>query len=157
MTQIMETAIKFFKEYDWPFSKSEDEAVLRTAFQGSNGEWPCYVFASEEQQRLTFYSVCPVRAAEDKRMAVAEFITLVNHGLIIGNFELDFDDGEVRFKTSIDVEGDRLSTALVKRMVLPNAAMMDIYLPGIMKVIYGNASPAQAVAEIEDVDRNQSG
>jgi hypothetical protein len=152
----METAIQFFEEYDWPFSKSEHETVLQTSFHGDNGEWSCYVFASEEQQRLAFYSICPVSAAEDKRMAVAEFITCVNYGLVIGNFELDSAGGEVRFKTSIDVDGDRLSTALVKRVVLPNVAMMDMYLPGIMKVIYGDASPAQAVAEIEDGGGNQS-
>jgi hypothetical protein len=30
--------------------------------------------------------------------------------MIIGNFEMDFEDGEIRYKTSIDVEDDSLSS-----------------------------------------------
>lgn len=51
---------------------------------------------------------------EDRRLALAEFLTRANYGLFIGNFEMDWQDGEVRYKTSIDVAGDRLSTALVQ-------------------------------------------
>jgi len=35
---------------------------------------------------------------------VNEFLTRANYGLNIGNFEMDFQDGEIRFKTAIDVE-----------------------------------------------------
>ncbi len=80
---------------------------------------------------------------------MAEFLTRANYGLVIGNFEMDFGDGEVRYKTSIDVEGDRLTSALIKQMVYINVLMMDRYLPGIMKVAFGNADPARAIAEIE--------
>jgi hypothetical protein len=52
-------------------------------------------------------------------------------------------------KTSIDVEGDRLSAALIKQVVYTNVTMMDEYLPGILSVIYGNVSPAEAIAQIE--------
>jgi hypothetical protein len=118
-------------------------------FQGENGTWVCYAHAREEQKLFIFYSVCQVNAPEDKRMAVAEFLTRANYGLLIGNFELDFNDGEIRYKTSIDVEGDRPSPALVQQLVYANVLTMDRYLPGIMTVIYGSASPAEAIAEIE--------
>ncbi len=118
-------------------------------FQGENGQWTCYAQAREEQAQLLFYAVCPVKAPEDKRMAVAELLTRANYGLFIGNFEQDMTDGEIRYKTSIDVEGDRLTPALVKPLVYANVLMMDRYLPGIMSVIYGNAAPAEAVAKTE--------
>lgn len=69
--------------------------------------------------------------------------------MMIGNFELDFADGEIRYKISIDVEGDRLSAALIQRLVYANVSMMDEYLPGILSVIYANISPAEAIAQIE--------
>jgi hypothetical protein len=34
--------------------------------------------------------------ARRERAPPAEFITRANYGLIIGNFELDFEDGEIR-------------------------------------------------------------
>ena len=77
------------------------------------------------------------------------FLTRANYGLLIGNFEMDYNDGEVRYKTSIDVEGDRLSKALVKRLVYDNLAVMDRYLPGVLSVIYGGASPTEAIAQVE--------
>jgi hypothetical protein len=70
---------------------------------------------------------------------------------------LDFEDGEIRYKTSIDVEGDRLSPAMVQQLVYANVLTMHRYLPGIMRVIYGNVSPAEATAEIEGWEPIQSG
>lgn len=75
-----------------------------------------------------------------QRMAIAHFLILVNYGTLI---KLDFNDGEIRYQTSINVEGDplelgvanRLTPALIKRLVYTNVAMMDEYLPGIRAVI----------------------
>ena len=146
---IFEEMINFFTADDWPFVQLPEQLALQISFQGENGKWNCYARARVEQQQFVFYSICPVNAPEDKRLAVAEFITRANSGMIIGNFELDFSDGEISYKTSIDVEGDRLSAALSQRLVYANVTMMDEYLPGILSVIYGNLSPAEAIAQIE--------
>ncbi len=58
-------------------------------------------------------------------------------------------DGEVRYKTSIDVEGDELTPALIRQMVYANILTFDKYLPGIMRVMYGDTPPAEIIAEIE--------
>jgi hypothetical protein len=149
MGDILDAVINFFKEDDWSFTQVEDRPILRLGFQGDNGQWTCYAQAREEETQLLFYSLCPVKAPEDRRMAVAEFLTRANYGLFIGNFELDFGDGEIRFKTSIDVEGDPMSPALVRPLVYTNVLMMDRYLPGLLSVIYGNVPPAEAVANVE--------
>lgn len=149
MAAILDTAVGFFEEDGWPFAQVEGQSVLRVGFQGQNGQWTCFAQAREEQTQFIFYSVCPVNAPEDKRLDLAEFLTWANYGLFIGNFEMDLSDGEIRYKTSIDVEGDRLSQALVQQLVYTNVFMMDRYLPGIMRVLYGGASPAEAIAEVE--------
>lgn len=149
MGEILDAAVSFFTEDGWSFTQLEEQIVLRTGFQGESGQWTCYAQAREEQRQFLFYSVCPVNAPEDKKVAVAEFLTRVNYGMLIGNFELDFDDGGIRYKTSIDVEGDRLTPALVQQLVYTNVLMMDHYLPGVMIVIYGNVAPAEALAKVE--------
>ncbi|MEH2064495.1 MAG: YbjN domain-containing protein [Nostoc sp.] len=146
---IFETIVKFFKEEDWQFQQISGEQTLRLAYQGKNGKWNCYAKAREQKQQMVFYSICPIVAPEIKRGDVAEFMTRANYGLIIGNFELDFADGEIRFKTSIDVEGDNLTSALIKGLVYANITMMDEYLPGIIAVIESKVSPAEAIAQIE--------
>lgn len=146
--KIFEEMINFFAADDWPFVQLPEQQTLQISFQGENGKWNCYARARNEQQQFVFYSICPVNAPEDKRLAIAEFITKANSGMIIDNFELDFSDGEISYKTSIDVEGD-ISAALIQRLVYANVSMMDEYLPGILSVIYGNVLAAEAIAQIE--------
>jgi len=145
---IFQAIVNFFKEDNWPFVQIKGQSALRLAFEGKNGKCDCYAQVREQQQ-FVFYSICPVNAPENKRLAVAEFITRANSGMIIGHFELDFTEGQIRYKTSIDVEDDSLCSALIKRLVYANVMMMDAYLPGIMSVIYGEVTPLDAIAQIE--------
>ncbi|MEO1373924.1 MAG: YbjN domain-containing protein [Cyanobacteria bacterium J06635_10] len=146
---IFSSVVNFFIEDDWQFAKLETEPALRLAFQGKNGQWTCYAKAREQQQQFAFYSVCPINAPENKHQPIIEFITRANYGMIMGNFEFDFTTGEIRYKTSIDVEGDNLSFALIKQMVYANVMMMDEYLPGIMGVIEGEVEVKEAISLVE--------
>lgn len=152
MNQVFEAIANFFKEDEWEFSQLEGQPILQMGFTGDNGNWMCYAQAveNEEAAQFLFYSICPVKVPENKRITVAQFLTRANYGIVIGNFELDLDDGEIRYKTSIDVKDDRLSEALCKQLVYTNLAMMDRYLPGIMGTIYGGMSPEGAIAHIEN-------
>ncbi len=147
--KIFEKMVNFFKEDDWEFIELEGEPILQMDFPGENGQLNCYAQAREAQQQFVFYSTCPIKAPEDKRLEIAEFLTRANCGMIVGNFELDFANGEIRYKVSAEVEDDNLSSALIGGLVYANVMMMDEYLPGIMSVINSNVSPADAIAQIE--------
>ncbi|MGB1286123.1 MAG: YbjN domain-containing protein [Aggregatilineales bacterium] len=146
---IFESIEGFFIEDEWEFHRMEESPVLSMGFSGKNGKWNCYAQAREAQRQFVFYSVMPINAPEDKRNDVAEFVTRSNYGMIIGNFELDYRDGEVRYKTSIDVEGTILEPALIRQLVYANVIITDRYLPGLMSVIYGGKDPMTAVEQIE--------
>ncbi|HLO85370.1 MAG TPA: YbjN domain-containing protein [Nostocaceae cyanobacterium] len=146
---IFEAIVNFFTEDDWPFVQIEDNSALSLAFRGDNGKWNCYAKAREIEQQFAFYSIFPFNVPENKRQAIAEFIARANYNMIIGNFELDFYDGEIRYKTSIDVEGDNLSFALIKNLVYANVSVMDKYLPGIMSIIHSDAIPELAIDQVE--------
>ena len=81
--------------------------------------------------------------------SLAEFFTRGNYGMVIGNFELDMNDGEMRYKVSVDAEGIELSPTFLKNLSYTAVVTMDRYLPGIMKVLYSDIDPAEAVREIE--------
>lgn len=150
--QIFNLLVEFFEEDNWTFQWMEGTSVLSMGFAGKNGKWQCYAQAREPQQQFVFYSVVPVNAPPEKRPIVAEFITRANYGMIMGNFEMDYSDGEIRYKTSIDVEGDELSHPLIRQVVYANVIITDRYLPGLMSVIYGNASAEKVLLEIENPD-----
>lgn len=146
---LLDAVVEFFIEDEWHYQQLPDKPIFRLGFQGENGSWQCYAQIREEQQQFLFYSVLDMNVPEDKRDVMAEFIARANYGLNVGNFEMDYGDGEVRFKTSIDVEDDRLSLALAKNVVYANVVVMDKYFHGIMSVVYGDVDPESAIGKIE--------
>lgn len=147
--QIFNLLIEFFEEDEWDFQWVSGMSILSMGFSGQNGNWMCYAQAREAQQQLAFYSVLPINVPPNKRRHVAEFITRVNYGMVIGNFEMDYDDGEVRYKTSADVEGFDLPMPMIRHLVYANLLITDRYLPGLMRVMYGDIAPIDAIDEIE--------
>jgi hypothetical protein len=149
MSEIFEAVINFFKENNWLFFQMEQEPALQMSFQGENGQWMCLVKVREEQEQLIFYSISPVKVAENKRLVMAEFLSRANFGLSIGNFELNFADGQIRYKTSIAAKGNGVNSALIGQLIFANLLTMDEYLPGIMSIIYTELSAVEAIAQIE--------
>lgn len=145
--QIFNVLVEFFEEDEWDFQWMEGMSVLTMGFSGKNGKWQCFAQAREKQQQFVFYSVLPVNIPKEKRVKVAEFITRVNYGMVLGNFEMDFEDGEVRYKTSIDVEGAELSAAMIRQIVYSNIIITDRYLTSLMRVSFSDASPEEAIEE----------
>ncbi|MGB3519242.1 MAG: YbjN domain-containing protein [Elainellaceae cyanobacterium] len=146
---LFDVVAQFFENDDWTFATLPDTHALRLSFRGDRGQWNCYAQAREEQQQIVFYSICPIALPEHQWMTVAEFITRANYGMIIGNFELDFEDGEVRYKTSIDIEGGTLTSEMVKQLVYVNVLTMDRYLPGIVAIAQQNLDAKEAIALVE--------
>src|SRR3954447_114655 len=129
-----------FRENGWPFSDVRGAPVLFSELSGILGRWKFYAHVVEEQDLILLYSVCPFRVPEERRSEVSEFLTRANYGLAAGNFELDFADGEVRYKTALQRHVDGLDAATLKRVVRANGIAMETYLPGIGAVITGTAA-----------------
>ena len=146
---ILDRMVEFLTREEWKFEQLEGKPIIRMGFKGDNGTWMCFAQAKEDKEQLLFYSIMESNVPEDKRHAMAEFVTRANYGLQIGNFEMDFSDGEIRYKTSIDVEGGELTVKMIRTLVYVNILMMDRYLPGIRSVLDAGASPAAAIAEVE--------
>jgi hypothetical protein len=150
MGQIFDAVVEYLEDEDWKFNIIKEDAALMFSFRGKSGSWQCLGSVEEEKSWLSFYSILPSNAAEEKRETIAEFLTRANYGLVIGNFELDFNDGEIRYKTSIDVEGGELTPQMIENLLHANLMTMDRYFPGVMAVLYADADPAEAVRKIEE-------
>jgi hypothetical protein len=139
----------FLEEDGWHPQRVGEQTIYRVFFGGENGDLRCYAKVDVNLELFLFYALAPIKVPDEKRLIVAEYLTRANYGLRIGKFELDFNDGEVRYKSSLDFEGETLSHAWLQHAIYPAVQTMDRYLPGLMNVLYGGVSPAEAVAEIE--------
>lgn len=150
MNKIFEVVYNLFEEDDWNFEVIKDGEALKLEVSAENGNYKCHAIADEETQTFRFYSIAPIKVPQFKRKEIADFIARANYGLILGNFELDMDDGEVRFKTSSYQSNMPLNFEVCKRLVYLNVKTLDDYFLGIMKVTYGDAYPEEAISLIEE-------
>ena len=143
----------FMEEDGWPFEELDTPAevgtALQTAFKGDHGQWDCITIVREDARQLIFYSLYPGPVPDEERGAMAELVVRANEDLILGNFELDMEDGTIRFKTSLDVSQDELTIGLLRPVMLANVLTMDTYLPAIAAVAEGDTAPKDAIAEVE--------
>ena len=154
---LMDRVVKpFFDSEDWSFVQL-DGTTLQLAFQGGNGRWTCFAEINDDTEQFIFYSFYPLQVNLADCSSMLEFLMRANSGLIIGNFELDFTAGELRFKTSVDVEGiqSKLSSChsvyqqLWRQLVYINVITMDRYFPGITAIVNQTLTPEEAIALVE--------
>ncbi|HNR29304.1 MAG TPA: YbjN domain-containing protein [Candidatus Hydrogenedentes bacterium] len=148
-TPLLDIIQKFLDDDHWHYERIEDRTALRMAFKGDNGEWTVVIRTKEDSQRAIFYSLLSETVPADQRALAGEYLHRANFGLPIGCFELDYDDGEVRFRTSLDTEGAPLSAAQVKTYLYINVSTCDLYLGGLKRVLSGAVTPENAIREIE--------
>lgn len=124
--------------------------ALLMDFAGTQHTFRCVLEAHESLKQILFYVLAPESVPPEKRVAVMAFITRANYGMRIGNFEMDLDDGEVRYKTAIDLEHVQASNRLIDTMMGIALTTMDRYFAGVLRVVFGNVDPAEAIRAIED-------
>jgi len=152
LAPLLDTVKEFLEADSWHYKDVPEMGILTMNFRGESGQWSCYVHARDDRGLVAFYSISPTRPTPDKLQAMCEYLTRANYSMVIGNFEMDIDDGEIRFKTSIDVTGDELTVPLIRQLVYANLLTMDKYLPGITSVTYSDETPAEAIAKIEQAE-----
>jgi hypothetical protein len=137
--------------------EDEEVATLRMPVQGKKGEWICLVRVFEQTERLLVYSMLPRTVPERQRERVALMLTQINYGLVMGNFEMDLDDGEVRYKTSIDIEGIELTGVVLRNILFGNFFSMDLYYKALMDALDSDRDPAALVYEAEHPHQDTTG
>jgi len=135
---LLEELKRVFSENGWPYSEVRGAPVLLADLSGPAGRWSFYAQAVEEKDLILLYSICPERVPEARRLEVSRFLTRANYGLAAGNFELDFEDGEVRYKTVLHLQGDELDGLVLKRLVRSNGIAVESYLPSLGSLIAGS-------------------
>jgi hypothetical protein len=149
MPSIISSLIDFMEAEDFKYEILEGESMLRFNFKVTAGRLLCYAEVDEKKFWLTFYSYLPVHVPQEKHLLAAEFVTRANHGMRIGNFEMDFNDGEVRYKTSVDIEGGEITHRMIDNLLRANLSTMNRYFRGFMELIYAHRSPSELISEIE--------
>jgi hypothetical protein len=149
MPSVFETIIEYFERDGWKYRRLPGHDALEMGLSGEKGTYRLVVVVDGERSIVRFLTFLEGKVPETRRREVMEYLTRANYGLLLGNFELDLGDGEVRFKVGTDIEGIAFSYEQYQSTLYVSVAMMDRYVPGLQKVVQGSADAAAAIAEAE--------
>ena len=136
-------------ERDFKTHRFEDDSVfgrLRT----DKATYELFVHADDERDTVAIYLLFPTHAPEARRAAVAELCTRANWETFIGALDMDWADGDVRFRAGVDVEGSALSATMVHNIVSAAAWTLDRYHDALVKVMVAGEDPAAAFAAAQE-------
>jgi hypothetical protein len=146
---LIEVVSESLDEDGYTYTPNPEGSGLSLSIHGKHAVYAIFFFANEDSRVLRSYVRCPFLVPDEQRGPMAEALTRANYGLPLGNFEMDYSDGEVRFKTSVDVEGGRLVPLMVRNMLGASLAVCDRYHPAFMRVMHAGDEPADAIERVE--------
>jgi len=149
--EMMDKVSENLKEHDWKFrTKTFDdgECGIDTNIRSSSGFFQHYdirlLFRKWDMQALYYI---PMAAPEAVRKEVAEYLTRINWRTKYGEFLMDFEDGEIRLVFLAYPEAVMGNTDEVMSDVFDLCRTADRYAAGLVAVIAGGKSAADAFAE----------
>lgn len=139
---------RFLDEDDWHYSFNEDNGsfTFNLSLKGKLQK-----VAYKVQVRDTHYLVYATSPmnADDCKPQMAEFISRANYGLVNGNFEFDFRDGEIRYKCYVGCNDTTPGKEEIRKSIYVPGVMFRRYGEGIVAVLFGLKTAEQAVKDCE--------
>ena len=117
------------------YVNTEHAVLSLSAFSAEDGSW-IVVFGSH-----------PARVPAERRSAVADAMARINYQQVIGNFDLDAADGEMRYRIGHATDMTELTSEVVSRLVGYMLYTWRRFHNALMAVAYGGRSPEDAVSE----------
>lgn len=160
MSALKDIVKQYFEENDWEYEQSpENDGAFFAGVETDNGDFDVVIVAEDDANQLTCFCVHPDEVPEDRRSDVAEYMVRVNNSTMIGIYDMDFDDGTLRVRSSMNLADMQPTSSMVALLLHGAISTADIYYPGLQAVIEGEASPEEALDEIleelEDEDLSE--
>jgi hypothetical protein len=146
---LYDDVLRLLDDAGWKFQPTEEYLSATMIMEGQHGTWPCVVMVREDARQIITYSANTLRVPADRRAKLAELIARANFGMAIGNFELNVDTGEIRYKTSVDVSASTLDAGLLERLIRANIETMDRYLPALRAASDSETSAVNALTQVD--------
>lgn len=98
--------------------------------------------------RLVTYAHCLIFTPPERIDEMAKFVALANYNLLLGNFDLDVDTGEIRYRHFLDCGGFKtLPLTLLARFLPIPLLMLEQYGDAILSVAFDSVDAESALAQ----------
>lgn len=137
----------YFNNRDWQFTQPNNKNTFFLGFGGQHGTFQT-ILDLPNTDSMTFFSIYGSNIPEDKRIEILILINLINNDRFLGNFEMNPESGELRYKTCLSLKNIELSDHILDEIIITNITTMDKFIPAIKDVLFNNISPEAAYAPI---------
>lgn len=136
--QLTDAVRDFLDEKGVHYEYDAENSLLRMGFGVKCKLKNVRVFWQIRDTCYSVLTVCPISADKDNPVEMMKYLTMVNYGLMNGNFEMDLSDGEIRYKTYVDADGlESLPQVMIDLSLFIGIAMMDRFGDGIAALSFG--------------------
>lgn len=159
MTSAVNAVKAVFDQREWRYTYDEERKLFSLKFNLSKtklGGADIRIFVrpsreNESNARLILsYGEIDLTADSECMAQVAEYLTRANFGLSVGNFELDFRDGEIRYKVSINCVDALPGEDAIDDLCGIPVSMFNHYGNGLLAVSMGMMTAEEAIAKLKD-------
>ncbi len=152
--QNAEIVKRYLDDNDWHYEMKDtgDTVIFSGGIGGFKGVYKSFRFVMVvDDDTVQNFATYPA-SAKDKLPEMAEFLVRANYGMIYGAFEMDWNDGEVRFHIAIPMAAIRADNDEIVRVLALPANMLGKYSNGFSSVLLGVKTPAEAVQACREDD-----
>jgi len=110
---------------------------LTFPLNAQNGIYHCFAEDREELKTFLFLSFLGTSCPFQKRDEMCRMLTMINSNLLYGNFEMELDNGNIKFRTGIAYQDIEITKEAIANMIAKNIDTIDISHPQLVKFMYG--------------------
>jgi len=148
-TPIVDCLKQYFNDKQWHYTHyrpktNDSQKSHHLSLRMRHKQINCgYLFRVQEKNKLlAIYGILPFLIPETHQSAAMLLITQINYDMLIGNLEMDVNDGEIRYKNAIDVEAVDIDNEIIEHLLQSVVAMTTV-----ANELFGNLVNNQDPAE----------
>ncbi|MEN2750087.1 YbjN domain-containing protein [Psychrobacter sp. FBL11] len=130
---IVDYLKQYFNDKQWHYihyrpKTNDSQQSHHLSLRMRNKQLECgYLFRVQEKNNLlAVYGILPFLVPESHQNAAMLLITQINYDMLIGNLEMDVNDGEIRYKHAIDVEAVGINDHIIEHLLQSVIAMTTV-------------------------------
>ena len=132
------------------FTRDDEALRVDYTYKGDDLLMPFMFIVDPDREFVRLISPMSPRVKEDKRLDVAVAISLLNYRLAFGCFDLDMNDGELRFRMVNSFRDTLLSEEVFAMMLQTGHAIVEKYNDKLYTLAAGIISLEQFVTAISE-------
>ena len=153
-----ETIGDLFEEHQWPYEYNTEKRRFSARFDLSVAgldHVEIHIHARPNHmdpsrcRAIISYGLIPLKADPARIAQVCEYLTRANFGLGIGNVELDFPTGTIRYKVTINCRSGLPGFTVLSDLISVPVAMFNRYCAGLVAVNAGTETAEDAAKKAD--------